>query len=62
MTPDNRAASSYKASDGAAYEKFLGRWSRRLAEALIDFARFPETGDLFGGGAGRCHQAEVGRS
>jgi SAM-dependent methyltransferase len=52
MTSENRAASSYKASDGAAYEKFLGRWSRRLAEALIDFARFPETGDLLDAGCG----------
>ena len=48
-TPDQ---SSYHASDGDAYEIFLGRWTRRLAEALIDFARFPETGDLLDAGCG----------
>jgi SAM-dependent methyltransferase len=52
MTTENRAASAYNASDGAAYEIFLGRWSRRLAEALVDFARFPETGDLLDAGCG----------
>jgi SAM-dependent methyltransferase len=52
MILESRAASSYNASDGAAYEIFLGRWSRRLAETLIDFARFPETGDLLDAGCG----------
>lgn len=28
------AASSYQASDGAAYERFIGRWSRRVADRL----------------------------
>jgi SAM-dependent methyltransferase len=51
MSSEKRA-SAYNASDGAAYEIFLGRWSRRLAEALIDFARFPETGDLLDAGCG----------
>jgi SAM-dependent methyltransferase len=37
---------AYHASDGAAYERFLGRWSGRLAEALLDFAAFPADGDL----------------
>ena len=32
------ARSSYHASDGAAYELFLGRWSKRLAEAVLDAA------------------------
>jgi SAM-dependent methyltransferase len=44
--------SSYTADDGPAYEIFLGRWTRRLAEALIDFARFPATGDLLDAGCG----------
>jgi SAM-dependent methyltransferase len=43
---------SYHASDGAAYEVFLGRWTRRLAEAVIDFARLPEEGDLLDIGCG----------
>ena len=30
--------STYHASDGAAYEVFLGRWTRDLAPLLIDFA------------------------
>jgi len=29
--------SSYHASDGAAYERFLGRWTLRLAEPLLNF-------------------------
>jgi SAM-dependent methyltransferase len=33
--------SSYRASDGAAYERFLGRWSRLLAGPFVDFARPP---------------------
>lgn len=44
--------SSYQASDGAAYEVFLGRWTRRLAETLLDFAAFPDTGDLLDAGCG----------
>ena len=38
--------SSYHATDGAAYEQFLGRWSRRLAAHLLDFAGFPGSGRL----------------
>src|SRR5579872_7127591 len=45
-------ASAYHASDGAAYELFLGRWTTRLAEALIDFADFPQAGDLLEVGCG----------
>jgi SAM-dependent methyltransferase len=36
--------STYHANDGAAYEVFLGRWTRRLAEPLIDFAELPTQG------------------
>ena len=32
-------SSTYRASDGAAYERFLGRWSRRLAGPFAEFAR-----------------------
>jgi hypothetical protein len=34
------AQSTYYASDGAVYELFLGRWTKRLAAPLIDFAGF----------------------
>jgi SAM-dependent methyltransferase len=35
-------SSAYSASDGAAYEVFLGRWTRALGERMVEFARFPE--------------------
>lgn len=44
-------ASSYNASDGAAYEVFLGRWTRALGERMVAFARFPE-GPLLDVGCG----------
>jgi SAM-dependent methyltransferase len=37
-------ASGYTATDGAAYERLMGRWSARLAEELIAFAGL-EIGD-----------------
>lgn len=46
------ASLSYSASDGAAYEVFLGRWTQRLATALLDFAGFPGEGDLVDVGCG----------
>lgn len=46
------AKSSYFASDGAAYEVFLGRWTRRLAEAVLDFAEFSSDGALLDVGTG----------
>lgn len=50
----NRPAggSAYHATDGAAYDVFLGRWTRRLAEPLLDFARFPAAGRLLDVGCG----------
>ena len=44
--------SSYRADDGAAYERFLGRWSRVLAGPFADFARLPEDGPLLDVGCG----------
>ena len=44
--------SAYHATDGAAYEVFLGRWTRRLADPLLDFARFPAAGRLLDVGCG----------
>ena len=44
--------SSYHATDGAAYERFLGRWTRRLAQPLLDFAEFADAGRLLDVGCG----------
>jgi SAM-dependent methyltransferase len=43
---------AYLADDGAAYERFLGRWTGRLAEALIDFADLPVDGPVLDVGCG----------
>jgi SAM-dependent methyltransferase len=34
-------ASGYHANDGAAYQRFLGRWTERLATVFADLARLP---------------------
>jgi len=44
-------ASAYSASDGGAYEVFLGRWTRALGERMVEFARFPQ-GPLLDVGCG----------
>jgi len=49
---ESTGRSAYHATDGAAYEVFLGRWTRRLAEPLRDFARFPADGRLLDIGCG----------
>ena len=43
--------SSYRASDGAAYERFLGRWTRLLAGPLTEFLA-PTEGALLDVGCG----------
>jgi ubiquinone/menaquinone biosynthesis C-methylase UbiE len=45
-------ASTYHASDGAAYEIFLGRWTKELAPRLLDFAEFAPDGPLLDVGTG----------
>jgi SAM-dependent methyltransferase len=45
-------ASTYHASDGAAYEFFLGRWTKELAPRLLDFAEFAADGPLLDVGTG----------
>src|SRR5262245_45210275 len=35
-------ASSYAATDGAAYDVFLGRWTQRLSEPFLDFIDPPD--------------------
>ena len=46
------AASTSHASDGAAYEIFLGRWTRELAPLVLDFAAFEPDGALIDVGTG----------
>jgi SAM-dependent methyltransferase len=50
--PASTAAPGYRATDGAAYERFLGRWTARLAESFCDFARLPPAGKLLDVGCG----------
>ncbi|MBV8537855.1 MAG: class I SAM-dependent methyltransferase [Alphaproteobacteria bacterium] len=45
-------ASGYHASDGAAYERFLGRWTQRLAVPFIAFAQTPADGEALEVGCG----------
>jgi SAM-dependent methyltransferase len=45
-------SSTYEASSGEAYERFLGRWTRRLAERVIDVAGLPASGALLDVGCG----------
>jgi len=46
------SSSTYPASDGVAYERFLGRWSRRLAEPFAEFARPADYGRVLDVGCG----------
>ncbi len=46
------ASSTYHASSGEAYQQFLGRWTQRLAERVIDAVPLPEAGDLLDVGCG----------
>jgi SAM-dependent methyltransferase len=43
---------SYAASDGAAYERFLGRWSRLLARPFAEFAQPAGSGRVLDVGCG----------
>jgi SAM-dependent methyltransferase len=53
------AAASYRATDGAAYERFLGRWTARLAIPFIDFARLPAEGPFLDVGCGTGNLARA---
>jgi SAM-dependent methyltransferase len=50
--PPSSGASTYLATDGAAYEIFLGRWTQRLADVFLDFADPPGAGALLDVGCG----------
>jgi ubiquinone/menaquinone biosynthesis C-methylase UbiE len=45
-------SSTYRASDGVAYERFLGRWSRLLAGPFAKFAPPPDEGRVLDVGCG----------
>ena len=54
--------SGYYASDGAAYYRFLGRWTERLAVPFADFARLPGDGAVLDVGCGTgSRAAEIAR-
>jgi SAM-dependent methyltransferase len=50
-SPDVQPA-AYRASDGAAYDWFLGRWTQRLAGPFIDFAGVAPDGPVLEVGCG----------
>ena len=50
------ASSTFTATDGDAYERVMGRWSRQLAELFLDFAGEVE-GDCLDLGCGTGHLA-----
>jgi len=39
-------------ADAQAYERFMGRWSRRIANPFLDFATLPEKGSVLDVGSG----------
>jgi SAM-dependent methyltransferase len=45
-------SSSYQANDGAAYERFIGRWSRRVADRIAESVPFEGDGPLLDAGCG----------
>jgi SAM-dependent methyltransferase len=47
-----QGSSTYRASDGAAYERFVGRWSRSLASVFADLTRLPVDGRVLDVGCG----------
>jgi SAM-dependent methyltransferase len=49
---DRRSPSTYQATDGAAYERFLGRWTQRLALPFCAFANLPAAGSVLEIGCG----------
>lgn len=46
------ASSSYQASDGGAYEGFIGRWSRRVADRIVQMVEPTAEGALLDVGCG----------
>src|ERR1700732_3786286 len=50
--PRGPMKTTYWASDGAAYARVLGRWTRVLAVPFAEFARLPEEGAIIDVGCG----------
>jgi trans-aconitate methyltransferase len=44
--------SGYAATNGAAYERSMGRWSRKLADAMVDALPLPEGAAMLDAGCG----------
>jgi SAM-dependent methyltransferase len=44
--------SQYRATDGAAYQIFLGRWTERLADVFVHWAALPADGTILDIGCG----------
>jgi SAM-dependent methyltransferase len=51
-SPEPGAPPAYAATDGAAYDWFLGRWTARLAVPFVDFAALPAEGPVLEIGCG----------
>jgi SAM-dependent methyltransferase len=51
-SPEPGAPPVYAATDGAAYDWFLGRWTARLAVPFVDFAALPAGGPVLEIGCG----------
>ncbi len=54
-----RAMSGYVATDGGAYERSMGRWSRRLAEPFLDTLALPRGATVLDAGCGTGALAEA---
>ncbi len=52
MSDGAASGSAYVATDGAAYDVFLGRWTRRLSLPFLDFLTPPDDGALLDVGCG----------
>lgn len=46
------STSTYQANDGPAYERFIGRWSRRVADRIAQTVPMPGNGALLDVGCG----------
>jgi len=55
-------SSSYQASDGAAYEGFIGRWSRRVADRIAEMVAPTAEGGLLDVGCGTGSMAAALRA
>jgi ubiquinone/menaquinone biosynthesis C-methylase UbiE len=50
--PGGQQAQSNMFADAKAYERFMGRWSRLIAPALVDFAEIPDSARVLDVGSG----------